>query len=418
MASKYQAPRGTFDVLPEAARARARIERVAAGIFARAGYEPIATPSFEDTELFERGVGRSTDIVRKEMFTFEDKGERSLTLRPEGTAPICRAYLEHGMHKLAQPVKLSYLGPFFRHERPQAGRYRQFHQLGVEAIGTDSPLADAEAIMLLADLLGELGVPGVELRLGSLGSLDARREYLEELKAHLHAHEGDLSADVRERIDVNPLRAFDSDDEGTRGVMASAPTIVASLQGEDAAHFAEVRALLDAAGVAYAVDPTLVRGLDYYTRTIFSFVCSALGAQSEIGGGGRYDGLIEQLGGPATPAVGWAAGIERILLALDGEVDGEPGPKRVFISFSHDDEGLGERAVVLANELRHAGLAAEYDLAGRGAKGQLKHANRIGADFVVFLAADAPAELRDMGSGEQRPVDLANLVDEMTEGES
>src|SRR6476469_3044161 len=319
MASKYQAQRGTFDVLPAQGRARRRVERAAAEILARAGYEPIQTPSFEDTELFERGVGKSTDIVRKEMFSFEDKGERSLTLRPEGTAPICRAYLEHGMQKLAQPVKLSYLGPFFRHERPQAGRYRQFHQIGAEAIGSDSPLADAESIGLLAELLTELGVPGVELRLGSLGSLEARRAYLEELKSHLHANEGELSEDVRERIDVNPLRAFDSDHEGTRAVMAGAPTIVERLEGEDAEHFAEVRALLEAAGIEHSIDPTLVRGLDYYTRTIFSFVCDRLGAQSEIGGGGRYDGLIEQLGGPPTPAVGWAAGIERILLALDEE---------------------------------------------------------------------------------------------------
>jgi histidyl-tRNA synthetase len=414
MASKYQAPRGTFDVLPEQGHARARIQAVAAGIFARAGYEPVATPAFEDTELFERGVGRSTDIVRKEMFTFEDKGGRSLTLRPEGTAPICRAYLEHGMHKLAQPVKLSYVGPFFRHERPQAGRYRQFHQLGAECIGTDSPLADAEAIMLLSDLLGELGVPGVELRLGSLGSLDARRAYLEDLKAHLHAHEGELSDDVRERIDINPLRAFDSDHEGTRGAMASAPTIVASLEGEDAEHFAAVRALLDAAGIAYEVDPTLVRGLDYYTRTIFSFVCDALGAQSEIGGGGRYDGLIEQLGGPATPAVGWAAGIERILLALD-EAE-EPAGRDAFVAIA--DEGQRARAMALAVELRHAGLSAEIDLAGRGLKGQLKHANRIGARRVVILEGDGSAQLRDMETGEQRPADPGNLVDEMTGGES
>src|SRR5262245_24746687 len=265
MASSYQAPRGTFDVLPESSPARARVERVSAEILGRAGYEPIATPAFEDTELFERGVGKSTDIVRKEMFTFEDKGGRSLTLRPEGTAPICRAYLEHGMHKRAQPVKLSYVGPFFRHERPQAGRYRQFHQIGLEAIGTDSPLADAEAIMLLADVLAELGVPGVELHLGSLGSLEARKAYLEELKAHLRAHEADLSEDVRERIELNPLRAFDSDHAGTREVMASAPTIVAGLEGEDAEHFATVRALLDSAGVAYVIDPTLVRGIDYYT---------------------------------------------------------------------------------------------------------------------------------------------------------
>jgi histidyl-tRNA synthetase len=414
MASKFQAPRGTFDILPEAARSRRRLEAAAAAVFARAGYEPIATPVFEGTDLFERGVGQSTDIVRKEMFTFEDKGGRSLTLRPEGTASVCRAYLEHGMQKLAQPVKLHYLGPFFRHERPQAGRYRQFHQLGAECIGTDSPLADAEVIMLLTDLLAELGVPGVELRLGSLGSFEARRAYLEDLKAHLHAHEGELSKDVRERIDINPLRAFDSDDEGTRGVMASAPTIVERLEGEDAEHFAEVRALLDAAGVAYVIDPTLVRGLDYYTRTIFSFVCDRLGAQSEIGGGGRYDGLIEQLGGPAMPAVGFAAGIERILLALDEEVAGEG--RDAFVAVA--DPGQLRRAATLAAELRHAGISTELDLAGRSFKSQLKHANRIGARRVLILEADGTAQLRDMESGEQRAVDPGNLVDEMTEGEA
>jgi histidyl-tRNA synthetase len=414
MASKFKAPRGTFDVLPDAARARARVEAAAAAIWARAGYEPIATPAFEDTDLFERGVGRSTDIVRKEMFTFEDKGGRSLTLRPEGTASVCRAYLGHGMHKQAQPVKLSYVGSFFRHERPQAGRYRQFNQLGIECIGTDSPLADAEAIMLLSDLLAELGVPGIELRLGSLGSLQARREYLEELKAHLHAHEGDLSEDVRERIDVNPLRAFDSDHEGTRGVMESAPTIVGRLAGEDAEHFEEVRGLLDAAGISYSVDPTLVRGLDYYTRTIFSFVCDALGAQSEIGGGGRYDGLIEQLGGAPTPAIGWAAGIERILLALDEE--GSAAGRDAFVAVA--DPGQRQRAMALTVELRHAGISAELDLAGRVLKGQLKHADRLGARRVLILEADGGAQLRDMATGEQRPVDAANLVDEMTGGEA
>ncbi len=411
MASKYQAPRGTFDVLPEQARARARVERAAAAIFARAGYEPIATPVFEDTELFERGVGRSTDIVRKEMFTFEDKGGRSITLRPEGTAPICRAYLEHGMHKLAQPVKLSYLGPFFRHERPQAGRYRQFHQVGAEAIGTDSPLADAEAIMLLGDLLAELGVPGVELRLGSLGCLDSRRAYLEELKAHLHANEGELSKEVRERIDVNPLRAFDADDEGTRGVMAAAPTIVERLEGEDAEHFAEVRALLDAAGVEYAIDPTLVRGLDYYTRTIFSFVCDSLGAQSEIGGGGRYDGLIEQLGGPPTPAVGWAAGIERILLAL-GEDEEAPG-RDAFVAAA--DEGQRGRAMALVAELRTRralGRARPRRARPQG-PAQARRPGRRPARCVI-LEEDGSAQLRDMESGEQRQVDTAKLIEEVT----
>ena len=410
---KYQVPRGTFDVLPAAARARRRVERTAAETFARAGYEPIATPSFEDTELFERGVGHSTDIVRKEMFTFEDKGGRSLTLRPEGTAPICRAYVEHGMHKLAQPVKLSYAGPFFRHERPQAGRYRQFHQLGAEAIGTDSPLADAELIALFAQLLAALGVPGVELRLGSLGSLDTRQSYLEELKAHLHAHEDELAKEVRERIDANPLRAFDSGDEGTRAVMASAPKLVERLEGADAEHFAEVRALLDAAGVAYEIDPTLVRGLDYYTRTIFSFVCDRLGAQSEIGGGGRYDGLVEQLGGRPTPAVGWAAGIERILLALGEE---EEAPRRdVFVAVAEEGDEGRSLAMVLAGELRKAGLSAEIDLGGRGLKGQLKHADRVGARRVVILE-EGGAQLRDMESGEQRPVDTGKLVEEITGG--
>ena len=343
------------------------------------------------------------------MFTFEDKGGRSITLRPEGTAPICRAYLEHGMQKLAQPVKLFYAGPFFRHERPQAGRYRQFHQIGVEAIGTDSPLADAEVIALLSDLLAELGVPGVELRLGSLGSPDARRRYLEELKAHLHANEGELSKDVRERIEINPLRAFDADDEGTQAVMEGAPTIVERLDGEDAEHFAEVRSLLDAAGIAYEIDPTLVRGLDYYTRTIFSFVCEGLGAQSEVGGGGRYDGLIEQLGGPPTPAIGWAAGIERILLAL-GEDEAEPG-RDAFLAAADDEQR--PRALALATELRNAGLSAEVDLGGRGLKGQLKHADRIGARAVVILDADGSAQLRDMESGEQREVDPGKVLEEL-----
>lgn len=409
MASKFQAPRGTFDVLPADARARARVEAVAAAVLARAGYEPIATPAFEETELFERGVGRSTDIVRKEMFTFEDKGGRSITLRPEGTAPVCRAYLEHGMHKLAQPVKLSYVGPFFRHERPQAGRHRQFHQLGVEAIGTDSPLADAETIVLLADLLAELGVPGVELRLGSLGSPAARAAYLAELKAHLRANEADLGKDVRERIELNPLRAFDADDEGTRGVMAGAPKLVERLEDDDARHFAEVRALLDGAGVAYEIDPTLVRGLDYYTRTIFSFVCSGLGAQSEVGGGGRYDGLIEQLGGPPTPAIGWAAGIERILLALGAE-EGAPG-RDAFLAVA--DPGQRQRALTLATELRHAGLAVEVDLAERSLKGQLKHADRIGARHTAIVEADGSIQLRDMASGEQRAVEAASLAGEI-----
>jgi histidyl-tRNA synthetase len=416
MKPRYLAPRGTFDVLPDDARGRARVERTASEIFERAGYRPIATPIFEDTDLFVRGVGRSTDIVQKEMFTFEDKGERSLTLRPEGTAPICRAYLERGMRKWAQPVKLSYVGPFFRHERPQAGRFRQFHQIGIEAIGTDSPLADAEAIILLWELLTELGVPGIKLRLGSLGSFGLRVGYLEELKAFLREHEEDLADSVRERLEVNPLRAFDSKDPETQEVMRGAPTLVGSLAGEDKAHFEEVRELLDAAGVEYRIDPTLVRGLDYYSRTIFSFDREELGAQSEVGGGGRYDGLIEQLGGPPTPAVGWAVGIERLLLAL-GEDEGPPAEQHHVFIAGGPEPSQQVRVIALLGELRRAGIQAEAELAGRGTKGQLKHADRIGATHVVMLEEEGLAQLREVKTGRQRPIDPGNLVDEMTGGE-
>jgi histidyl-tRNA synthetase len=408
MAARFKAPKGTFDVLPEQSELRNRIKRAASEIFTRAGYGRIDTPVFEDSELFARGVGEGTDIVRKEMFSFEDKGGRSVTLRPEGTAPICRAYVEHGMHKLAQPVKLWYGGPFFRYEAPQAGRFRQFHQIGAEAIGTDSPLADAESIMLLDELLRELEVPGLRLRLSSLGSAASREAYLEELRQHLRAGEDQLSKDVRERIDSNPLRAFDADDEGTRAVMAKAPTMLDRLEDEDAAHFAQVRGLLDSGGVAYEIDPTLVRGLDYYTRTVFAFEGEGLGAQSEVGGGGRYDRLMEELDGPPTPAAGWAAGVERILLAL-----GEQKETRPHVVFIAAADGQRERALALVTELRHAGLRAELDLADRGLKGQMRQADRLGAAHAVILGADGGAQLRDMSSGEQREIDLARVVEEL-----
>lgn len=407
MSEKFKVPRGTFDVLPEQSAQRERLLASANEIFGRAGYRGIATPAFEDTALFERGVGKSTDIVRKEMFTFEDKGGRSLTLRPEGTAPICRAYVQHGMHTLPQPVKLAYTGPFFRHERPQAGRYRQFHQIGAEAIGSDSPLADVEVISLLSDLVEELGVPGVELRLGSLGSLEARAAYLDELKSHLRSRQNELSEDVRERIEINPLRAFDSDDDGTRAVMADAPHLLDHLSTEDSEHFAEVRELLGAASVEYVIDPSLVRGLDYYTRTIFSFVCSHLGAQSEIGGGGRYDGLIAQLGGPDTPAVGWAAGIERILLALDEEIE-IPG---IDLFIAVGGKARQAKAVALASELRHHGLSVEIDLASRSIKGQLKQANRTRARHTLTLEEDGAAHLKVAETGELRNVVPSELLE-------
>jgi histidyl-tRNA synthetase len=408
MSEKFKAPRGTFDILPVAEPVRQRIEDTAREMLQAAGYGRIETPAFEDTELFARGVGQSTDIVQKQMFTFEDQGGRSLTLRPEGTAPICRAYLEHGMHKLAQPVKLWSSGPFFRHERPQAGRYRQFSQVDAEAIGSDSPLVDAELILLLHDLLAELGVEGVRLRLGSLGTPQSRAAYLEELRDYLRSRESDLSKEVRERIDANPLRAFDADHEGTRKVMAEAPTMLDRLASEDADHFGEVRALLERNGVAYDLDPTLVRGLDYYTRTVFEFECDRLGAQSGLGGGGRYDGLVAQLGGPPTPAAGWAVGIERIALALDQAE--EQAATQVFIVAN---EGSRQRALALATELRRAGLAADLDLGGRAIKGQMKQADRAGARYALILEDGGAEVLRDMRSGEQREIEPGRLAEEI-----
>jgi histidyl-tRNA synthetase len=410
MSPRYKLPRGTFDVLPDQERVRERIELAAGQLFGRAGYGRIETPAIEDTELFERGVGQATDIVRKEMFTFEDHGGRSVTLRPEGTAPICRAYVEHGMHKLPQPVKLWYAGPFFRYEAPQAGRFRQFNQIGAEAVGSDSALVDAELIMLLDELLSELAVPGTSLRLSSLGSPEPRAAYREELKRYLRANESDLARDVRERIDANPLRAFDSDDRSTREVMAQAPTMLDHLEGDDAEHFGEVRSLLDEAGVTYELDGTLVRGLDYYTRTVFEFTCDRLGAQSGIGGGGRYDGLVEQLGGPPTPGSGWAVGVERIVLALGDE--GEAASRDVFVAA---EDGQRDRALALAVELRRAGLRAELDLAHRGLKGQMRQADRLGARHAVILDEDGTTKLRDMSSGTQREVDPARVAEEIAD---
>jgi histidyl-tRNA synthetase len=407
-----QAPRGTFDILPDSAARRQVVEAQAEKILGAAGYRRIETPAFEATDLFARGVGQATDIVQKEMYTFDDGGGRSLTLKPEGTAPVCRAYLEHGMHKLAQPVKLWYLSTFFRAEAPQRGRYRQFWQVGAEAIGSPVPETDAELIVLLSDLLDALGVRHDRLRLSSLGTPATRAEYRDELKRFLRAHEDELAQEVRNRIDLNPMRAFDSDDRRTRAVMREAPTLLDRLAPDDAEHFAQVCALLDDAGVRYELDPTLVRGLDYYTRTVFEFTSDALGAQSGIGGGGRYDGLIELLDGPATPGVGWAAGIERMLLAARDLV---PAAELVDL-FVARSEPLGARtAFELAREARRAGLQAQLELAGRSLKGQLKHADRIGARYVAIVD-DGHVSLKDMESGEQRELTAPEVIPAILRG--
>jgi histidyl-tRNA synthetase len=357
---------------------------------------------FESTDLFSRGVGQSTDIVRKEMFTFEDAGGRSLTLRPEGTAPVCRAFVEHGMHKRRLPVKLWYLSCFFRHERAQAGRYREFWQVGAEALGSDDPAVDAESIVLAARLLSEMGVRDVRLRLSSLGSPESRNRYREMLTDHLRASEASLSEEVRSRIDLNPLRAFDSDHPGTRQVMESAPRLLDHLDAADAEHFSHVRAMLDAAGLPYEIDSTLVRGLDYYTRTVFEFTSDALGAQSGVGGGGRYDRLVEQLGGPPTPGMGWAAGVERILLAGDPQPAASPAVQ-LFVALVDDSTESRTAAFALLIDARTAGLTAVMDLGGRSVKGQLGHAGDLGARWVALVSGEQSV-LRDMQEGGREPI--------------
>jgi histidyl-tRNA synthetase len=404
-----QAPRGTFDVLPEEAARREHLEAHAKRILGAAGYRRIETPTFESTELFARGVGEATDIVQKEMYTFDDGGGRSLTLRPEGTAPVCRAYIEHGMHKLPQPVKLWYLSSFFRAEAPQRGRYRQFWQVGAEAIGSDAPDTDAELILLLADLLDALTVKEVRLRLSSLGSPETRVEYRRELTDYLRSHQRSLSEEVRSRIDLNPMRAFDSTDPRTKEVMRAAPKLLDRLNADDTAHFDRVKALLDDAGLPYELDPTLVRGLDYYTRTLFEFTSDALGAQSGVGGGGRYDRLIEQLEGQPTPASGWAAGVERMLLAA-AELPSAPELVDLYVAVANRDDRADKTAFKLAQEARRAGLTSQLELAGRSLKGQLKHADRIGARYVAIVANDAAANLRNMQSGEQRETPVQNVI--------
>jgi histidyl-tRNA synthetase len=416
---KLKAPRGTFDVLGEQAAERTTLEARARSILEGAGYERIETPAFEATDLFQRGVGESTDIVSKQMFTFDDAAGRSLTLRPEGTAPVCRAYVEHGMHKRRQPVKLWYLSSFFRHERAQAGRYREFWQVGAEALGSDDPAVDAESITLLSALLAEMGVREVRLRISSLGGAEARSEYRRRLQEYLRANADELSEDVRSRVEVNPLRAFDSDHPGTARVMQGAPRLLDHLSDEDTEHFGQVRALLDAANIPYDVDSTLVRGLDYYTRTVFEFTSDALGAQSGVGGGGRYDRLVEQLGGPPTPGMGWAAGVERILLAGETPEVGQPGsapPLELFVAREDTGPETARRGFALLGEARSAGLTAQMDLGGRSLKGQLGAANDLGARYVAIVAGDAAA-LKDMQGGGQREMDTDAVVHAVLRGQ-
>jgi histidyl-tRNA synthetase len=393
-------PRGTHDILPNEQplwrRVTGEMERLA-GLY---GYRPIQTPVFEDTALFLRTSGAGSDVVQKEMYTFTDRSDRSLTLRPEGTAPICRAYVEHGMHRDPQPVKLFTIAPMYRYGAPGRGRYREHWQASVEALGTDDPAIDAELIQLYDTLLARLGVTRYHLELNSIGCRTCRPAYLDALRAWLHANGERLDEETRAKIAVSPLRVFDNylaKPDHVRAALDDAPKIGESLCDACVAHFATVRAHLDATGVGYRLVPTLVRGLDYYTRTTFEFIGPLENQNSTITGGGRYDYLIEEIGGPPTPGIGFGAGIERLVIALEEEgVDAPPAPPLgVFVAV---EEGAPrERIAGWLAELRRAGISAETEYAGRSLKGQLTHARRLGAARIAIVGPDT-ATIRTPGA--------------------
>jgi histidyl-tRNA synthetase len=387
MAEQIQLPRGTQDVLPADWRLRFRVLDTARHRFEGAGFGRISTPTFEHTELFHRGVGETTDIVGKETYTFEDRGGRSLTLRPEGTAGVSRAFVANGLHREPLPVKLWYSAAMFRYEKPQAGRLREHEQLGCEVLGSESPAVDAEVIAVQAGIYRDLGLPDLKLQLNSVGSGEAREAYRDALVAYLEPHRDQLDRDSQERLATNPLRILDSKDEGTRAIVQHAPKLPEFLTAEDRAHFGRLCALLDVAGIDYVADPLLVRGLDYYARTVWEVEPPGAGGQSTIGAGGRYDGLVQTLGGPDTPAVGFGTGIERIVLCL--EALGQKTGSRPVDAYIGVRPEAGDAAWVTAfrivTELRERGRAVELDLAERSPKGQAKQASKLGADVRVLV---------------------------------
>jgi histidyl-tRNA synthetase len=400
---KFEAPRGTHDILPADAPLWRHAVHEAERMCALYGYRPIQTPVFEDTELFARTSGQGSDVVTKEMYTFTDRSDRSLTLRPDATAPINRAYLEHGLHREPQPQKLYTIASIYRYGRPQKGRFREHWQLSVEAIGSDDPALDAEVIQLYAALLDRLGVTEWRLELNSIGDANCRPAYVDRLREWLAEHESELDQETRDQARRNPLRALDNfaaKPPHVREVLTRAPAIGDALCDECREHFAAVRRYLDAYGVEYELVPTLVRGLDYYTRTTFEFVGPEHGAQSVICGGGRYDGLIEEIGGPPTPALGFGAGIERLLIALEEADARPPEVERIEVFIAAEESGPRELVLRWLKELRVHGVAADTDYAGRSLRGQLTQAGRLGAAATLIVRLDG-ATLRRQGEQDE-----------------
>ena len=409
-----QIPKGCKDVLPSQSQKWQYIEDVARMTAEGYGFQEIRTPTFEHTELFARGVGDTTDIVGKEMYTFLDKGGRSMTLRPEGTAGVARAFIENGLQGGVLPFKAYYLVSAFRYERPQAGRLREFHQFGAELYGAAGPIADAEAISLADAFLKNLGLKKVSLQINSIGCPSCRKQYYEALKEYFRPHLAEMCPDCNARFEKNPMRILDCKVEGCKKFTAGAPRALDYLCDDCKAHFEKVKSLLDGAGIAYTVNPTIVRGLDYYSRTVFEFVSSAAGAQGTVLGGGRYDGLLSQIGEKATPAIGFAAGLERLLMVMEAE--GAPMPENGGVNcyLAGMDEASRTEAFLLAEELRKAGLSCETDLMERSVKAQFKYADKSQARFVAVLGErelfERAAEVKDMKNSTSERVKFDELA--------
>ncbi len=414
MSREYKAPRGTQDILPEKQPywdfVRDAVDRMCTAF----GYARIETPVFEDASLFTRGVGEITDIVQKEMYVFQDRGGQDLALRPEGTAPVCRAYLEHGMHNLPQPVRLWYWTPIFRYDRPQAGRYRQHHQFGAEAIGASDAAADAEVIELLWRLYEELGLTELTLNLNSIGDQNCRPAYLEVLRHYYSDKLALVCDDCKGRYERNPLRLLDCKQERCRPFIAGAPAITEHLCEDCSVHFDDLRAFLDSAQVPYLLNPRLVRGLDYYTRTAFEVLPKEEGGQNTVGGGGRYDGLIEQLGGRATPGVGFGTGIERIIINLERQQIALPPANRPQVYVVSQSPNARIPAFRLASTLRRTGVSALASGGERSLKSQMRHAGALGAEYAVIIGErelkDGAVTLKYLADGDQETVPVEEVA--------
>jgi len=406
-----KAIRGTRDILPEDVGYWQTIEAIARTIFAQAAYREIRTPIFEQTDLFERGIGEATDVVGKEMYTFTDRGDRSITLRPENTAGVVRAFIERSLHAQGGVQRLWYTGPMFRYERPQAGRQRQFHQLGVEVIGSPDPRADVEVIALAMDLFAKLGISDLSLNLNSVGNFGDRQQYRDALVSYFTPFKAELDTDSQDRLTRNPLRILDSKAERTQEIAADAPSILDYLGDDSKRHFDRVQALLTNLGIPYDLNPRLVRGLDYYTHTAFEIISNNLGAQGTVCGGGRYDGLVAELGGPDTPAVGWAIGMERLILLLQ-QLNPTLENSLDFYLVSRGEKAEGQ-AVILAQKLRQLGFSVEVDLSGSAFGKQFKRADRSGAIACLTLgdeeAAQGTAQLKWLGTGDQMQINQAEI---------